>query len=82
MTVTALLVRITELSRFSRSEISALVCCIGKPGLGNYARSENHFRWSYGPRIVPYMELLVANRFNLVIKLFYIRLPVVGKDKK
>lgn len=83
MTTAALLAEVPELDRLSRREISALVgvAPINRDS-GTIRGRRTIFGGRAGVRTALYMALLVATRFNPVMKAFYIRLIIAGKPKK
>lgn len=83
MTVAALLAEVPELGRLSRREISALVgvAPVNRDS-GTMRGRRTIFGGRAGVRTALYMAVLVATRFNPVIKAFYTRLVAAGKPKK
>lgn len=83
ITVAALLAEVPELGRLSRREISALVgvAPVNRDS-GTMRGRRTIFGGRAGVRTALYMAALVATRFNLVIKAFYMRLVAAGKPKK
>ncbi|EDW2055616.1 IS110 family transposase [Salmonella enterica subsp. enterica] len=83
MTVAALLVEVPELGRLSRREISFLVEIVPvNRDSGTIRGRRTIFGGRAGVRTALYMAVLVATRFNPVIKAFYTRLLSMGKPKK
>ncbi|WP_407905625.1 IS110 family transposase [Escherichia coli] len=83
MTVATLLAEVPELGRLSRREISALVgvAPVNRDS-GTMRGRRTIFGGRAGVRTALYMAVLVATRFNPVIKAFYTRLVAAGKPKK
>lgn len=83
MTTAALLAEVPELGHLSRREISALVgvAPINRDS-GTMRGRRTIFGGRAGVRTSLYMAVLVATRFNPVIKAFYKHLITAGKPKK
>ncbi len=83
MTTAALLAEVPELGHLSRREISALVgvAPVNRDS-GTMRGRRTIFGGRAGVRTALYMAVLVATRFNPVIKAFYTRLLSMGKPKK
>lgn len=83
MTTAALLAEVPEPGHLSRREISALVgvAPVNRDS-GTMRGRRTIFGGRAGVRTALYMAVLVATRFNPVIKAFYTRLLSTGKPKK